>query len=278
MKPHMKARLVKYQKDAAKLKRLMKEAAELILAQEELTWGMFKIGQAELWSYFRQRDLCHRVPWGQGYRNSLVRWELTKTCLLLLSASRLTRQRDKIQPGNCCFLHVSTTPAPSYLFLWEFSWSTFLLWEQGPFYIVPAGLGWCISPAVELMLSAVAGTVCGHMQTQPTVVLPSPFHTAPEQLCCSYRPSPAPCPGALRLQRGVVATAQPPFWLPASRIPARQQHLHVVYISMQIFRLWFVTLRMTPRCSGWKSKARAWENEQNSSRPFQNNDKALGHS
>lgn len=33
----MKAGLLKYQKDAAKSKRLMKEAAELILAQEELT-------------------------------------------------------------------------------------------------------------------------------------------------------------------------------------------------------------------------------------------------
>lgn len=40
----MEVELLKYQKDAAKSERLQREAAELILAQEELTWGMFKIG------------------------------------------------------------------------------------------------------------------------------------------------------------------------------------------------------------------------------------------
>jgi len=42
IKTRMKVGLLKYQKDAAKLERLKREAAELILSQEELTWGCSK--------------------------------------------------------------------------------------------------------------------------------------------------------------------------------------------------------------------------------------------
>lgn len=267
----MKARLVKYQKDAAKLKRLMREAAELVLAQEELTWGMFKIGQVELCSYFRQRDLCHQVPWGQGYRT-------IKTCLLLLNESRLTRQRQNTTWKllfSTCLNHLCTE---SFVPVGVLSEHLSALRTRALLHCTRR-LDGCISPAVELRYSAGAGTAdTAHTE------LPSPSHTRPQRgsaaatdpHCHQWQMLPAQ--PALRSQRGVVATTQPPFWLPASRIPALQQHLHVVYISTQIFRLWFVTLRMTPRCSGWKSKARAWENEQNSSRPFQNNDNALGHS
>lgn len=62
-----------------------------------------------------------------------------------------------------------------------------------------------------------------------------------------------PAQSALQLQRG-LAKSQPPSPCLAFGSPALHQHLHVVYISMQIFRLWFVTLHMTPRCSVGKAK------------------------
>lgn len=247
----MKARLVKYQKDAAKSKRLMREAAELILAQEELTQGMFKIGRVELCSYFRQRDLCHRVPWGQGYRNSLIKWELTKTCLLLLSASRLTRHRER---QNATWKLLFSTEHQVICACDRCLEAPFGSENKGSFCSSRLGLMHFPSYGARVQCWSV------HRQTQHTMALLSSFHTQ-SQSGFAVAADPhlhkwqvLPAQAALRSQRGVAATTQPPFWLPTSRIPALQQHLHVVYISMQIFRLWFVTLRMTPRWSVGKAK------------------------
>lgn len=114
----------------------MRETAELILAQKELTWGMFKIGRVELCSYFRQRHLCHQVLWGQGYRNSLVKWELTKTCLLLLSASRLTRHRERQNTTwKLCFPHNTKSHPPLHRVICACGksfWAPFCSENKGP--------------------------------------------------------------------------------------------------------------------------------------------------
>lgn len=251
----MKARLVKYQKDAAKSKRLMREAAELILAQEELTWGTFKIGRVELCSYFRQKDLCHQVPWGQGYRNSLIKWELTKTCLLLLSASRLTRHRER---QNTTWKLLFSTEHQVICACEICLEAPFCSENKGPFCSSRLGLMHFPSYGAHVQCWSMH-SLC-HRQTQHTMALLSPCHTQ-SQSGFAVAADPhwhkwqvLPAQTASRSQRGVAATTQPPFWLPTSRISALQQHLHVVYISMQIFRLWFVTLRMTPRWSVGKAK------------------------
>lgn len=137
----------------------------------------------------------------------------------------------------------------------------FLLWEQGPIYIEPAGLYWCFFPTTELVYSARAPTACGHMKTEHTMILLTLAYVQAQGRFLHtvgmwpyfHKWHKLPVQSVLQSHRG-TAKSQPALRLLMLGISALHQHLHVVYISMQIFRLWFVTLHVTPRCSVGKAK------------------------
>lgn len=147
----MEVRLLKYQKDAAKSERLKKEAAELILAEKEWTWGMYRIEWLELGTYLKQRNFCHWVPRGQGCRNSLGKWERESACYWVKCIKIDKSQRKKIQSRNCCFPVITKSHASLHWIIYACRgclWVPFfLLWEEGPVYTIPAGLCWCIFPS-----------------------------------------------------------------------------------------------------------------------------------
>lgn len=159
-------------------------------------------------------------------------------------------ETDKTGPGSCCFPHNTRSLPPLHWVIcacgrtralsasFQQAWpDAFLqLWSSGTVLEHAQLVGTCRHST--------------HGTAQPISHSPRVALLQLQTLTCTS----APAQSDLQAQRGVVATTQPPFWLPTSRIPALQQHLHVVYISMQIFRLWFVTWRMTPRCSAGKAK------------------------